>query len=254
MAASEFEFKLSTGESVEDAIGNTIVLTEEEFYLSDSPTELSGGEWSTSQPTWTAGKYIWRRTKNTYNKRDENGEPVFDYTPSETGVCITGNSGADAESSVVIKTIPEMVAIPVSSDGIVEENYEFSVGYINYKGSERSEHIEAYIDEADLNAKGWGREFAWVDGNNGDKITIPKGWSSVSNPVEYLTYEVWEWFDSDGDGEDDDNRLIILHKVPVVFVRNGESPYFANVDCSSIVIPVSASGVVKEAITKYMIR
>lgn len=94
MKASEFSFALSNGESVDDAIAKTLVLTEEEFYQSDSPTSLTGGSWSKDQPTWTEGKYIWRRTKNTYNKKDENGNPVSDYTPSEDGVCITGNTGS----------------------------------------------------------------------------------------------------------------------------------------------------------------
>lgn len=32
-----------------------------EYYVSDSPTTLSGGSWSTTTPTYTAGKYIWQR-------------------------------------------------------------------------------------------------------------------------------------------------------------------------------------------------
>lgn len=59
----------------------------EEFYQSTSPTELVGGSWSLVQPTWAEGTYIWRRTKNTY------GSGKIEYSPSETGVCITGNTG-----------------------------------------------------------------------------------------------------------------------------------------------------------------
>ena len=68
--------------------GNTIKTSVEEFYQSTSPTSLSGGSWSTTQPTWSQGKYIWRRTKNTY------GNDSVSYTPSTNGVCITGNTGA----------------------------------------------------------------------------------------------------------------------------------------------------------------
>lgn len=60
----------------------------EEFYQSTSPTELVGGSWSLVQPTWADGTYIWRRTKNTY------GSGKIEYSPSEIGVCITGNTGA----------------------------------------------------------------------------------------------------------------------------------------------------------------
>ena len=63
----------------------------DEFYQSTSPTELIGGSWSLVQPTWTEGTYIWRRTKNTY------GSGKIEYSPSETGVCITGNTGAQGD-------------------------------------------------------------------------------------------------------------------------------------------------------------
>lgn len=77
------------GGKVEEAVIDTI----EEFYQSDSPTELTGGKWSETQPTWTQGKYIWRRTLIKYM----NG--TSSYSPSSDGVCITGNTGADGGGS-----------------------------------------------------------------------------------------------------------------------------------------------------------
>lgn len=73
---------------LETVEADAIVSTVEQFYQSSSATALSGGAWSNSQPTWTAGKYIWRRTLVTY------GDGTTDYTPNSTGVCITGNTGA----------------------------------------------------------------------------------------------------------------------------------------------------------------
>lgn len=64
----------------------------DEFYLSDSPATLTGGSWSSEQPVWTQGKYIWRRTLVTH------GDNTKSYTPSENGVCISGNDGADGDS------------------------------------------------------------------------------------------------------------------------------------------------------------
>ena len=71
---------------------DTIKSSVEEFYQSNSPTALSGGSWSTTQPTWVQGKYIWRRTKNTY------GDDSIAYTPSANGVCITGNTGSNGQN------------------------------------------------------------------------------------------------------------------------------------------------------------
>lgn len=82
----------TSNKSVEDAFADTITSSVEQFYQSDSPTSLTGGSWSTDQPIWTEGKYIWRRTAVTY------GDGSSEYTPSSTGVCITGNTGAQGES------------------------------------------------------------------------------------------------------------------------------------------------------------
>lgn len=67
---------------------NTVKSTTEQFYKSNSPTSLSGGSWSNSQPTWENGKYIWKRTYVVKN----NG--TTEYQPSVNGVCITGSTGA----------------------------------------------------------------------------------------------------------------------------------------------------------------
>lgn len=74
--------------NLETATNKSIVSTTEQFYQSTSATSLSGGTWSNTQPTWYDGKYIWRRTLVKY------GDGSTAYTPSNTGVCITGNTGA----------------------------------------------------------------------------------------------------------------------------------------------------------------
>lgn len=86
----------SSGKTVEQAVNAAIVSTVEQFYLSTSPSGLSGGSWSTDQPIWEEGKYIWRRTLVTY------GDGTGEYTPSAQGVCITGNTGAKGEDSVLL--------------------------------------------------------------------------------------------------------------------------------------------------------
>ena len=77
--------------NLEEFAADAIVSSDEEFYQSTSPVSLVGGSWSTTQPIWTEGTYIWRRTAVTY------GDGSSEYTPSPTGVCITGNTGAQGE-------------------------------------------------------------------------------------------------------------------------------------------------------------
>lgn len=97
VSAKSIKFGTS-GTSVETAISeaqqkaeSAIVSSIEQFYQSDSPTSLSGGNWAIVEPVWIDGKYIWRRTKVTY------GNGNVEYSPSETGVCITGNTGAKGD-------------------------------------------------------------------------------------------------------------------------------------------------------------
>lgn len=104
ISASEINFSTSN-KNLEAVINGTIVGTVEEFYKSSSPTELVGGTWSTSQPVWEDGTYLWRRTKVTY------ADDSFVYTPSEMGVCITGNTGSSADSSITETKTGETVEI-----------------------------------------------------------------------------------------------------------------------------------------------
>lgn len=67
---------------------NSIAKQQEEFYISNSPTSLAGGSWSTTEPTWVDGTYIWRRILLTM------GDGKTIYSPSTKGVCINGNTGA----------------------------------------------------------------------------------------------------------------------------------------------------------------
>lgn len=101
----------STGQTVEEAIAKVVKSMVEEFYQSDSATELSGGSWSTTQPTWASGKYIWRRTLVTY------ADNTTSYTPSETGVCVTGNAGPKGDDGVGVTITSTTTEYQVSANG-----------------------------------------------------------------------------------------------------------------------------------------
>ena len=95
---------------IEGKVEKSIKSSVEQFYLSTSPTALSGGSWSASQPTWQDGRYIWRRTLVTYNDGSST------YTPSVNGVCITGNTGpqgdrgSDGTSVTITSTVVDYQA------------------------------------------------------------------------------------------------------------------------------------------------
>ena len=90
ISANSIEFGVNN-KNLEKTLEGTVTKSEEQFYQSTSSVSLNGGSWSYKQPTWTDGTYIWRRTAVTY------GNGRVEYTPSEMGVCITGNTGAKGD-------------------------------------------------------------------------------------------------------------------------------------------------------------
>ena len=58
--------------------GISVTSIEEEYYLSTSKTEQSGGSWVVTPPTWLYGNYLWTRSKITYS------DGVIEYT---TPIC-----------------------------------------------------------------------------------------------------------------------------------------------------------------------
>ena len=82
----------SSGTDLDTSMGESIKTFTNEFYASKSPTELIGGEWTKTTPVWTEGIYIWER------KLIEHNNGTLEYTPSENGICITGNTGAQGET------------------------------------------------------------------------------------------------------------------------------------------------------------
>lgn len=67
-----------------DGDGQGITKITEYYYLSTSPTELVGGEWSTEAPSWVDGSYIWTKSRLQY----ADGSTV-DTDP----ICVTGPKG-----------------------------------------------------------------------------------------------------------------------------------------------------------------
>ena len=76
-----------------------------QYYLSTSPTTLTGGSWSTTAPTWVNGKYMWSKTVTTLsNGSVEESKPV----------CITGAKGSTGTSGTTITSITEQYYLSTS--------------------------------------------------------------------------------------------------------------------------------------------
>lgn len=100
ISASSIRFGTS-GETVENVVQDMVVKTETEYYVSTSPTSLVGGSWSLTSPTWSAGKYIWTRTKSTKKsgKIEYSNPACTTGAPGKDGVGTPGTPGKDGKTS-----------------------------------------------------------------------------------------------------------------------------------------------------------
>lgn len=174
LEVSAQSIKFSTSNTtLETTLGNTITKSVEEFYQSTSPVTLVGGNWSTEQPTWTEGTYIWRRTAITY------GNGNSEYSPSSTGVCITGNTGAKGNDGAAAITLSI-----TSSNGTVFKN--------NTGSTELTAHVYVAGIEQTITAAGvcgtlgsikWYKSGATAVVATAKSITVSAG--DVSSAVVY---------------------------------------------------------------------
>ena len=75
----------SFDEATENTITSSLSEAVTEWYVSTSPTEPIGGEWSETSPQWAENNYIWQRLK-TINKKGE----ISYSEPS----CVQGDKGS----------------------------------------------------------------------------------------------------------------------------------------------------------------
>ena len=77
----------------DDGVGVTDIA--EEYYLSDSPDEPTGGSWQDEQPAWVSGKYIWTRSRVTWTTGETTyTEPINAQALNAIGQIADGAAGA----------------------------------------------------------------------------------------------------------------------------------------------------------------
>lgn len=163
--------------------GNALNFYKEQYYLSNSYTELTGGSWSDEVPTKTAGKYVWSRYV-TANVGDPTNQQYSDP------VCISGLDGKDGATGA---TGPQGVAGPKGADGqttyvhvayanSADGSADFSVNYFDdalYIGV-LTDYTQA--DSTDYTQYTWSR----LKGDTGDQgIPGPKGTDGRTTYVHF---------------------------------------------------------------------
>lgn len=184
-------------EETKTSIESKIEAVDVEYYLSTSPTSLSGGSWSTVAPTWTNGKYMWMRTKIT------DGAGNVTYSPDENGTCITGATGATGSSGKGIASIVEEYYQSTSATTLsggswsttpptwVDGKYIWTRSVITYTDNtvKRTEGICATGQKGDKGEKGDAgpRGLQGLQGEKGEQgIQGPKGADGASGATSYF--------------------------------------------------------------------
>lgn len=72
----------------------------EQYYLSTSATKQEGGSWSTTQPAWSSGHYIWTRSEIHWIKYNSEGDPIA-FTESTEPVLAKAINGANEAAGYV---------------------------------------------------------------------------------------------------------------------------------------------------------
>ena len=160
----------SINQNVTKVQESSITSSQEQFYQSTSPTSLAGGSWSTTQPAWADGKYIWRRTLVTY------GDGKTAYTPSVNGVCITGNTGAKGATGATGPQGPQG-----------EKGDTGATGAQGKPGIDLSQGKMLYTDPfflTDVNSL-----VAYNNSENGN-VTITRAEKSSDNPITDASHEI----------------------------------------------------------------
>ena len=104
IAASEWSAVsklVEDGEPGENGIG--ISKVEPEYYLSTSDQEPTGGSWSPDQPEWEDGKYIWTRSKITWDDSTQ-ADPHIGYTDPVLASAINGANEQAHETNQTLVT------------------------------------------------------------------------------------------------------------------------------------------------------
>ena len=136
---------VASGKTLEEAIEeveatgiSSVVVS---YYQSTSSSQLKGGSWSTTAPTWADGKYIWSKTVTTL----KNGT-----TTESTPVCITGSKGSTGAAGKDGANGADGAAGKDGSNGIgvksIVEEYYRSTSNTGQAGGSWSTTVPTWVD------------------------------------------------------------------------------------------------------------
>ena len=165
--------------------GRGIRSIQEQYYLSTSNTEQTGGSWANNPQTWVDGKYMWTRSVITYTDGT---------TVTTDPVCVTGGKGATGQSvfkSIVFRRVNASsvnaptggsYASPVPtttgwSDGIPSGTAQLWMSTRIFTSDGQAPQQSAWTTpQPATDTAGIDFEYSAVESNPGTPTTSPNNW------------------------------------------------------------------------------
>ena len=157
---SDYSWSLIKGADGDDGVGISSIV--EQYYLSTSSATRSGGSWGTSQPEWELGKYIWTRSKITWDDGSTstttpvlakalNGanqsandamEAAEDAAQTATGYIRTTDGGIELGDMLGDVTLKRLLLSPTNIDFLDNETVIASIGATIALGAAMGYHMQ----------------------------------------------------------------------------------------------------------------
>ena len=140
------------------AAGKGISSVQEQYYLSNSDSQISGGSWQTTQPAWTKDHYIWTRSKITWSDKSTS------YT---TAICANAINGANEaverlDDSLTQDEVFKRLTNGFNTEGVFLENGRLflnstgiATGFIHDQTSLSNQTINFYNEKSNLVSRGY---------------------------------------------------------------------------------------------------
>ncbi len=149
---------------------NTITKIEVYYYKSTSSTDLAGGSWSTTKPTWENGKYIWQKIRTTYEGKLANGQFYSESDP----VNITGQQGKSGEAASSYKlTSSESVIVLLKTGEYSTNQVTFSATY-KQGNNPIAPYDGGFIIQYSINDAEWVTDYTSLEDESSKTYTVPE--------------------------------------------------------------------------------
>lgn len=154
------------GPQGEDGVtGRSISNLTEEYYLSTSKTNLTGGSWDTTRPDWTSGKYVWTRIKTDYTNPEGTTytDPIIDSSwEAIDGIEVGGRNLLMNSTERVLKA---------KNAGTASDNYNYEIlQYKSDKGQKYTVSAKVEITDGEFSSI---TVYANYSGSSPSSVSVP---------------------------------------------------------------------------------